>query len=715
MLITAALLTLLAGGALFTLYKMYPPEKLKTMVQEYVAKNFQREIAFEDISFTWIGFTLHNFALSEHTTFANGTFIKANRLTAHVAVKPLLEKRIEISTIEADGLLVNLVLQKDGTFNFDTLLSQTENSAPAQPKPNEKTNETPFVLTAQNIALTDCDFIYKNEQTGLRLEAQDINLAIHNFDLKNPFESVISFTTDISGTNQPDMVLPVTLRLQTQLANLDLPAAYAQITEISARYKNVALKLEGEIKNFETPVVNISGTLSGLDNKVLSEFAPDLPNFTLPAIHLTLNANADLEKSTAHITQAKLAVKNSFLSTSGNINWGGTTPTYTLTGKLAANLNEAVQMTDTLNGFSPAGTLKGTFKATEKKNFTDVSGSVTLHNISVLYPPFTLTQTNGTVNILSLENISSPALTGQLNAENFKASFSYKNVQEVVNLVFNLNLDKLVLDAFPSADTDTSANPATARATATQPAPATNTRMNIQAQVTLNGVKIPYLESDGFILNANLTNITDSMANTNGTLDFTFKPGKITNLDNFIQGSKTAKIILLPVSIVKKVAGFLKIDLFPNSKDGNGTTISFTQGEGNYTFTDGEMNINKTLFNSSVTTITAAGTANFKTDALNMKAKATLLTQAAPLSFKITGTMSDPKGKLDVVNTVTSVVGGILNGTAVKSAANGGASVTKGAVNTTENAVKGTVNTAADVVKGIGSLFKKKNNNETSN
>ena len=613
-LISGLVCIVLAAGAVFTLYKMYPPEKLKAMAQEYVAKNFQREIQFDSISFTWIGFTLHNVALSENTTFAQGTFVKADRLTAHVSVKPLFQKRFEISTIEADGLDVNIILRKDDKFNFDTLLPQ-EKTSTVQATPEEKNASTDsFVLTADKLALTNCNFVYQDEQTGLRMEAKNINLEINHFDLQNPFETVISFITDISGTGQPDLSIPVTLRVQTHLANLDLPAAYATISEASARYKSVVLKLAGKIKNFETPDIQLTGTLAGIDNNVLKDFAPDLPNFKLPVINLVFNATANLDNNTAYITEANLSVKNSLLSIGGPVNWGGTTPTYTLAGKLIVNLDEVVQMTDTLNNFSPTGIIKGTFKATEKKNFADVNGSITLQNISILYPPVTLTHTQGTINIVSLDNIAAPALTGKLNGENFNASFSYKNIQDVLNLVLNLNLDKLVLDSFSTASsgntsaTDGAVNTAPGQ-TANQ---ATTTRMNIQANVTVNGVKIPYVESNGFVLNANLTDVTDSMAATNGTLAFTLKPGKITNLDDFIKDSKVAKIILLPVGIVKKVAGFLKIDLFPASTDGNGATIAFTQGEGNYTFTNGEMNINKTEFNSTVTNISATGTANFK-------------------------------------------------------------------------------------------------------
>ncbi|MBR2082157.1 MAG: AsmA family protein [Elusimicrobiaceae bacterium] len=712
--ICAAVGVLLIAAGVFTLYKTYPPAKLKTMAQAYVAQNFQREIVFEDISFTWIGFTLKNFALSENTTLADGTFIRAKQLTAHVAVKPLLHKRIEISKIEADGLQINIIQNKDGSFNFDTLLTEDNSTTGTTATQADSADEfVPFVLTADQIILKDCDIIYQDQQTGMRLALNALNIEIKQFDLQHPFETIISFTTDISGTGQPDMRVPVTIRVTTDLADLDLPGASATITEISARYKTILLQLQGDIKNFQAPQVNLTGTLSGIDNAVLREFAPDLPNFTLPLIHMALQANADLDTNTARISQAKLSVKNSALSTNGQVSWGGNSPTYSLAGSLQANITELVQMTDTMDDFQPTGVIKGTFKATEKKNFTDVSGAITLQDISALYPPVTLTKTNGTIVITSLENISVSSLTGKLNGEDFTASGSYKSVSDVMNIVLKLNLNKLVLDSFPTTqETASESTAAQTSADATSHTAAASPRMNIQANVNVGGIKIPYLQSDGFVLTANLTDVTDTMSQTNGNIEFALKPGQITNLDNFVKDSKIAKIILLPVTLVKKVAGFLKLDLFPADTTGNGATIAFTQAEGTYTFTNGVMNIEKTVFNSTVTNISASGSANFKTEALNMKATATLLTQAAPLAFKITGTLSNPSGKLDVVNTVTSVVGGLLNGTAVKSAANESTELTKQAATTAADTVKETVNTAANVVKGIGSLFKKNNSQD---
>lgn len=700
-------LAVLLSAGVFTLYKMYPPQELKIKVQEYVAQRFQRQLTFDDISFTWIGFTLTNAALSENTTFQDGTFIKADKLTAHVAVKPLFKKRIEISSVEADGLQVSLIKHKDGRYNFETLLPAAD-APTAQPSaPVAQTDAAPLVLTADTLRLVDCDITYQDEQTELRTAAEDLNITVNRFDLAAPFEMLVSFTTQVSMSGQQPITVPVQISFKTFLADLELARAYLTITEASARYQTVTFTLTGDVQNLENPSVNLSGTLSGIDNRVFAAFAPDLPNFALPALNLSLQAQADLTTSTAQITQAKLAVQDSSLAASGTVDWGRETPAYQLAAALKADLGQLVQMTDTLDGFSPAGRITGQLKATEQKNYTDISGTLTLAQVSMLYEPFTLTQTDGTVTLASLDAISSPKLTGKLNGENFTASFSYQQVQDVLHLALGLDLDKLVLKDFPASQNTVSAQTAQAAAQ-----PAASTRMNVQAQVNIGGIEIPYLQSEGFVLSANLTDITDTLGQTNGTVNFTLKPGQITNLDHFIKESKIAKIILLPVAVVKKVAGFLKLNLFPSDESGRGTTVSFTEGAGQYTFTNGVMNLDKTIFNASLTQISASGTADFKTEQLDMKATATLLTQAAPIALKITGTFNDPKGKLDVVNTVTSVVGGLLNGAAVKSVAQTGANATSDTAKLTTDTVKTTVNTAADLVKGIGGLFKKKRTEE---
>ena len=695
----ALIAALAAAAGVFALYKMYPPEKLKAKVQQYVAKNWNREITFEEVSFTWIGIKVKGVALSENTTFADGTFIKAEELTAHVAVKPLLKKRVEISAITAKKLDVQIIQRADGTFNFDSLMSQNDNPpAGTDDTDPQASADLPVVITAQKIVLDGCNFSYSNEQTGMKLALNNLNIQITRFDLEKPFQTVISFTSRLAGLTQPAIEMPVTLQFETFLANLNWPQAYANLTQAKAQYKTVQFAMQGSIQNLQAPQVNLTGTLKGIDNQVLAVFAPDLPDFALPTLNLALQANADLDKSNAQITLAKVSVQHSDLSAGGEINWAAQTPSYRLAGKVNANINELVQMTQTGQDFQPAGTVTGTFQASDKKNYTDVNANLALQQVSLLYPPFTLSQVQGNVVIDSLDNIYSNDLHGKLNQEAFTAKASYRQAQNVTDVALTLNLDKLLLTQWPQSNNQTAAAGQTPAQAAQETAAPTN-RMNLQADVTVGKIKVPYLEADGLSINARLTDITDTLEHLNGTLTFALSPGKITNLDNFIKDSKIAKIILLPVSVVKKVAGVLNLNLFPADTTGNGTTVAYTQAQGTYTFTDGIMNVDETVFKSSVTDIEASGSANFKTEELAMKATATLLTQAAPVVIKITGTLSNPKGKVDVLNTVTSVVGGLINGTALKSAANGSVNLTKSAAQTGVNVVKGTAQTGADVVK----------------
>lgn len=729
----AVVLVILAAGALITLRVMFPPEKLKAMALEYAKNNLQREISFDGISLNLVGVTLDNFAVSENTTFKNGTFAKADKLAVKVALKPLFKKRVEISTVQLDGLDVNVIKNKDGSFNFDSLIPAENPNAPAEQKTQTDEDASAFVLVAEKIAANDCDFTYKDLQTGMTASLSNLNIEINQFDMAEPFDVKVNFTTAYQEKNGPAVNVPVNVALRVFLAGLDMKNAYVTVNNISASYKTVKFQLKGGVKDFTAPQADFSGTLSGIDNSVFADFLPNLPNFSLPVINMGVQASADLDKGTALISQAKLSVMDSALTASGKVGWNSPAVTYSVTAGLTTNLAQIVQMTDTVAGFNPGGVITGSFKATDKQDGKDVSGSVTFKDVTALYEPFTASKLNGTIVIASLDSVSCNSFTGLLNGEKFTSSFSYKNVRDVMNIVFNLDLAKLTMDAFPSsgaADADQPAEHAAAEKTASS---GPETVMNVKADVKVGPISVPYFRADGFTLNANLTGVSESMKKANGQVSFSLQPGAITNLDSFVKENKIVKILLLPISIVRKVAGVLNIDLFPAENNAKKGEIGFTSGEGVYTFVNGLMRVDKTTFDSKLTNIAGSGNIDFKTAALDMKVSATLLTSQTPIVIKIGGTMDNPSGKLDVVNTVGSLVGGILNyktpgkvvsgtaslagdvatgavkttgkvaGTAVKT----GVDVTKGAANVATDTVKGTVNVAKDALKGLGGLFKK--------
>lgn len=714
-------LVILLAAAVIAVKIMFPPEKLKAMAVAYAKDNLHREISFDSISLNVIGVTLDNFALSEESTFQQGTFVKADRLSVKVAFWPLLKKNVEIAVVNVDGLDINVIKQKDGSFNFDSLVNAFSSSETAETAPRTPAEESAPLnlnLMAHRITVNNCNLFYQDKQTGMSAGLEKLNVEIDDFDLNAPFGAVINFTTEYKEKNGPAVSVPVHITLRVFLAGLELKNAYVTANDISAAYKTVKFQLKGGVKDFTAPQADFSGTLSGINNQIFADFLPDLPNFSLPVISMNVQASADLDKTSAVIQKAALSVKDSGLNAKGTVGWGSASPTYNVSADLKADLAQLVQMTDAADGFNPGGVISGAFKATDKNNGQDVSGTVTLAGLSALYEPVTLSDTNGTIRITSLNDVACNKLTGLLNGEKFTTSFSYKNIQDVMNIVFNLDLDKLTLASFPASSSEETAEAASQTQADDKPANASGpeTRMNIKASVKVGAIRVPYFEAQGFTANADLKNVTPSMTRTSGTVDFTLKPGGIRDLDTFVKQNKIVKIILLPLSIVNKVALALNVDLFPQENAAGKGQITYQSAEGRYTFTNGLMKIDKTNFMSKLTQLNASGTADFPSGALDMKVSATVLTSQTPVVIKISGTMDNPKGKLDVLNTVGSLVGGILNyktpGKVAAGTAKTAGNVAEGAAKTTADVAKGTVNAAKDTVKALGGLFKKKDNAE---
>lgn len=710
-------LAVLCVMGLITLRLMFPPEKIKQMTLTYAQNTLHREIKFDSVSFNLIGITLTNFAMSEENSFAQGTFVKADRVEAKAALWPLLRKRIEIAAVRIDGLDVFIQKNKDGSFNFDSFSSNGETATDPE-QPADEPAAGPLEITAQLIKIRDCDFYYKDLQTGLSSALEDLDIQLANVALDKPFPVTISFTSKTKDKTGLSVSIPVNIALNVFLANLEMPQAYVEISNAQAQYNHIKLSLQGKAENLENPHVDIAGTITGIDNFSFKDFLPDLPNFTLPALHILLKADADLDKSSATVHNAALRILDSALSTNGIIGWGGENVTYRLSGKLQADIAQIVKMTDD-TGFDPKGTLSGTFTATEKNDGQDVSGSVTLKNVSALYPPFTLTNTNGIIKINSLDDISCASLTGLLNNEKFTGSFAYKNIKDVLDLTLKLNLDKLTLTQFPSFDQPAEDTISSGTQTVTpDSAAAEQTYMNIKADLAIGPVSVPYFRTDGVTIQSALTNVSADMQKANGTISFALQPGAITDIENLLKQSKAVRIILLPLGLLNKVGKKLNLNLFEAENQAQKGEIAMTKAEGKYTFTNGVMNIDTTTFESSLTNLNASGTADFNTNALNMKASATLLTKQTPVVIKIGGTMDNPTGKLDVLHTVTSVVGGILSYQTAKSAATGTAGAATSAAEgvstvATETAkgvsvaAKDTAQAAKATVKAIGNLFKK--------
>ncbi|MBS0309248.1 MAG: AsmA family protein [Proteobacteria bacterium] len=125
----AAVLALLAAG-IGILVTTFNPNDYKSLIVRTVQEKKQRTLAIPgDIKLTFfprIGADLGRVTLSEHQGSAE--FLSVDKAQVSLALLPLLKKQLVVDKVIVDGLHANIRRNKDGSTNFDDLLSKGASS-----------------------------------------------------------------------------------------------------------------------------------------------------------------------------------------------------------------------------------------------------------------------------------------------------------------------------------------------------------------------------------------------------------------------------------------------------------------------------------------------------------------------------------------------------------------------------------------------------------
>ena len=183
------LLALLVAGYFAATFN---PNDYKDDIIKLVQEKKERTLKIDgDIKLAFwpkIGADLGKISLSEHKS--DGAFASVNSVKVSLAVLPLLKKELIVDTIYIDGAKANIVKYKDGTTNFDDLLSKDE----------EESQKIKFDIDGVNIT---------NSEIRFQDEAADANYAVTKFNLKSghiALAAPVDLATDFAITsNKPEM------------------------------------------------------------------------------------------------------------------------------------------------------------------------------------------------------------------------------------------------------------------------------------------------------------------------------------------------------------------------------------------------------------------------------------------------------------------------------------------------------------------------------
>lgn len=639
------------------------------------------------------GVFVEDIKIAEQGGFEQGTFIEAERLRVRFSLLHLLHAHAKVNLIALSNATLRLATYQDGANSWDDLTAQEA----AQTEEKTKDNSFPFNLTAQHVRLENLHLLYLDGQSSRAFDIKGFTLNIKNFSLQHefPLTAVAAF---YHKENTFERQIPITLKATVNLAGLDLPKAYIHIQALKAFYKNSSITLSGTVENFVSPQADVKIKLRRISS-ALFEGAADLPAFDLPQADLQLKVASNLETQTLTLHHLGLQAPGVDVTAKGGLVYKDSLQ-YNATAALKVVFGEAGRwFTALAEPYQLIGTLQSELNATHN----NVSAQITLSEVGAQIPQAgRLANVNG--QIIAQESTDFKTgqadikLEGKLNANSFKIGFIARQTAEKIKAVLDAYAKELQVISVAKAQEQTPADATlqTAPQKSTWPLPPIELKANIQ----LDQVDVPYFMGKEVLFTSDVDGLTPDLNQAHGTLRLTTGEGKIQDIYKLTNANPITKVLFLSLNVTGKVFNSLNVLGVLNSL-GSGVVSAVTggekeavkavktqtilgpdgeplevvveetdkdvSGEMEYDKFDTEVNfvrglatIKEGMFVSPMMSFRLDGTADFNSGDLDMTVHAAPgrheVDGMMPLSLKISGTVDDPQGSMQVLGSVTSLV-----------------------------------------------------------
>ncbi len=373
----------------------FNPNNYKDDIIKLVQNKKERTLKIDgDIKLSFwpkIGADLGKLSLSEHKS--DKEFASVNSVKVALAVLPLLKKELVVDTVYIDGAKANIVKYKDGTTNFDDLLSKEEES-----------QNIKFDVDGVNI--TNSEIRYLDEATGAKYAINKFNMKSGHIALAEPIDLETDFTIT---ANQPELA-----------ANANIKGNFLVDLETKHfKVKGLDSHIQGDMLNGKGMDIKISGDVDA---------KPEQMEFLVDDLRFVASGNFDGAKRAIDLSAPELVIQKDVVSSK----------------KVAVSLTQD-KAGDSLKANIVLADIKGSPKALQSSSITG--------DLSAVQGKRTVTGTFSSPFSGNIENLifDLPKLVGNLDIKDpgllnggmkgtfiLEAHIDIKN--ELANSKFNLNI-----------------------------------------------------------------------------------------------------------------------------------------------------------------------------------------------------------------------------------------------------------------------------------
>lgn len=199
----------LATGAILvnTIDQQAMLNKVSTVVKEDMGRDLKFNGPVQLKWFPSIGVELAKVSLSEFQSDQN--FLNAEKVDVSLALLPLLSSNIVVDEVQADGVSVRVVKNKEGKFNFDDLAGGKADPAPKEQPEAEQQSGQNLNFSVEAIALSNLNLQFEDQQQGLKASLENFNFSSGRIEPDEPTDLELSGRVK---ANKPEADLLINLK-----------------------------------------------------------------------------------------------------------------------------------------------------------------------------------------------------------------------------------------------------------------------------------------------------------------------------------------------------------------------------------------------------------------------------------------------------------------------------------------------------------------------
>lgn len=330
------LVALVGGGVFYAINKYVNEAEIRARLVEVVKEKTGREIAFKKLRampfvnpFPYFMLKLQDVTFSNASWATEGAMASLGALEVQIALKPLLDKKVEITKFILDQPVINLEIAVDGKKNWEFPKAKQEGAEkPAQPSHVDGAvdglkKDLKFSFSQFELRKGEINFVDRKSRNGVRLEKIDLTATYPDFSsgiqLDGWFEYLGRRVSLFASVDKP-------------LGLLNGQASDGKVTIKSEGIADIAA--EGKLSTTGTMLTGtISADLLSLPRFVAWLSAGDEKN--LPFTHVNFSSAASLSAQALKLDNAKLTLDE--VQAAGDVTLGLATPKPEFKARLGLN------------------------------------------------------------------------------------------------------------------------------------------------------------------------------------------------------------------------------------------------------------------------------------------------------------------------------------------------------------------------------------------